>query len=96
MTVTRKSLRLQFLFKIIKHFVLAKGLKPRKTVCKKDAKDNSLKIELKIDFMDKKILLPSTSGERNLNSTPESLSKNIQQKETQLLVFWVNYRRRRG
>ena len=27
MTVTRKSLGLQFLFKIIKHFVLAKGLK---------------------------------------------------------------------
>ena len=60
-------------------------------------KNNSLKIKLKIDLIDKKMLLRSTSGERNLNSTPcKSLSTNIQQKETQLLVVWVNYRKRRG
>ena len=30
-------------------------------------KNNSLKIKLKIDLIDKKMLLRSTSGERNLN-----------------------------
>ena len=55
-------------------------------------KNNSLKIKLKIDLIGKKMLLRSTSGERNLNSTPKSLSTNIQQKDTQLLVVWVNYR----
>ena len=59
-------------------------------------KNNTLKIKLKIDVIDKKILLRSTSGECNLNSMPKSLSTNIQRKETQLLVVWVNYRKRRG
>ena len=59
-------------------------------------KNNTLEIQLKIDVIDKKILLRSTSGERNLNSTPKSLSTNIQRKETQLLVVWVNYRKRKG
>ena len=58
-------------------------------------KNNTLEIKLKIDVIDKKILLRSTSGERNLNSTPKSLSTNIQRKETQLLVVWVNYRKRK-
>ena len=59
-------------------------------------KNNTLEIQLKIDVIDKKILLRSTLGERNLNSTPKSLSTNIQRKETQLLVVWVNYRKRKG
>ena len=59
-------------------------------------KNNSLEIQLKIDVIDKKILLRSTSGERNLNSTPKSLSTNIQRKETQLLVVSVSYRKRKG
>ena len=46
-------------------------------------------MKLKIDLIDKKLLLRSTSGVRNLNSTTKSLSMNIQQKETQLLVVWV-------
>ena len=58
-------------------------------------KNNSLKIKLKIDVIDKKILLRSTSGECNLNSMQKSLSTNIQQKETQLLVVWVNNQKRR-
>ena len=59
-------------------------------------KNNTLEIQLKIDVIDKKILLRSTSGERNLNSTPKSLSTAIQRKETQLLVVSVNYRKRKG
>ena len=59
-------------------------------------KNNTLEIQLKIDVIDKKILLRSTSGERNLNSTPKSLSTTIQRKETQLLVVSVNYRKRKG
>ena len=59
-------------------------------------KNNTLEIQLKIDVIDKKILLRSTSGERNLNSTPKSLSTNIQRKETQLLVVSVSYRKRKG
>ena len=35
-------------------------------------KNNSFKIKLKIDLIDKKILLLSMSGERNLNSTPKA------------------------
>ena len=59
-------------------------------------KNNTLKIQLKIDVTDKKILLRSTSGERNLNSTPKSLSTKIQRKETQLLVVSVSYRKGKG
>ena len=59
-------------------------------------KNNTLEIQLKIDVIDKKILLLSTLGECNLNSTPKSLSTNIQRKETQLLVVSVNYRKRKG
>ena len=59
-------------------------------------KNNTLEIQLKIDVSDKKILLRSTSGERNLNSTLKSLSTTIQRKETQLLVVSVNYRKRKG
>ena len=47
-------------------------------------------MKLKIDLIDKKLLLRSTSGVRNLNSTTKSLSMNIQQKETQLLVLWFS------
>ena len=73
--------------KIIKHFVLAKGLKPKKDSKKEEIlKKNILEIKLKIDLTDKKILLRSTSRERNLDSTPKSLSTKIQNKETQLLV----------
>ena len=59
-------------------------------------KNNTLKIQLKIDVTDKKILLRSTSGERNLNSTPKSLRTKIQRKETQLLVVSVSYRKGEG
>ena len=54
-------------------------------------KNNTLEIQLKIDVIDKKILLRSTSGERNLNSTPKSLSTTIRREETKLLVVSVNY-----
>ena len=53
-------------------------------------KKNILKIKLKIDLTDKKMLLRSTSRERNQDSTPKNVSTNIQHKQTQLLVVWVN------
>ena len=76
--------------KIIKHFVLAKG--NLKKDCKKEEmlKKNILKIKLKIDLTDKKMLLRSTSRERNQDSTLKNVSTNIQHKQTQLLVVWVN------
>ena len=40
-------------------------------------KKNILKIKLKIDLISKKILLSSTSRERNLDPTPKILSTNI-------------------
>ena len=77
-------------------FCFSQGAENLKKDSKKEEilKKNILKNKLKTDLTDKKMLLRSTSRERNLDSTPKSLSTNIQHKETQLLVVWVNYRKR--
>ena len=70
----------------------SQGAENLKKDCKKEEmlKKNILEIKLEIDLTNKKMLLRSTSRERNQDSTPKNVSTNIQHKQTQLLVVWVN------